>query len=288
MNSDKMVNYAIYAFNARHAEATNTIRYGDLEIVLRDGVFHFVSRGGARISNIREINFFGNLSLSLMGLTDDVTQIPPEYQRFYAMSALSKLIQLGQFQLTEGFISDFLGRISSNENSVQAINIDLTTINNSVETINISISTINNAIQTIESEINNILLSIEDIQYLDQIKTDVENLLNDATQMQQDIQTIKDNISVLDNWEHMQDQVDSLNTTIGNLQTQILNHTHTVSQITDFNTQTTLNLLTSDKNINTRNLNLSLTGGNQIITWINNNIPFLFQTITANSMSSVK
>ena len=58
MNSNKIVNTAILAFNARHAVTADRIRHGDLEIILRDGLFYFISRGGARIANIREIQFY--------------------------------------------------------------------------------------------------------------------------------------------------------------------------------------------------------------------------------------
>ncbi|EAX88618.1 hypothetical protein TVAG_167650 [Trichomonas vaginalis G3] len=45
------------------------------------------------------------------GITDDISKIPFEDQRFYALNAFPKMIKIGKFDLNEKFIQDFLNNI---------------------------------------------------------------------------------------------------------------------------------------------------------------------------------
>ncbi|KAI5505726.1 phage tail repeat-like family, partial [Trichomonas vaginalis G3] len=100
--------YAIYAYNSKTAEQTQRLKYGDLEIVLKNDHFEFVCKGGAVISNIKEILFMNS---KIKGITDDITSIPPEEQRYYALNAFPKVLKIGRFNLNEEFIKGFLNDI---------------------------------------------------------------------------------------------------------------------------------------------------------------------------------
>ncbi|KAI5509647.1 phage tail repeat-like family [Trichomonas vaginalis G3] len=104
----QLITYAIYAYNSKTAEQTQRLKYGDLEIVLKNGHFEFVCKGGAMISNIKEILFMNS---KIKGITDDITSIPPEEQRYYALNAFPKVLKIGRFNLNEEFIEDFLNDI---------------------------------------------------------------------------------------------------------------------------------------------------------------------------------
>ncbi|EAX97036.1 hypothetical protein TVAG_315380 [Trichomonas vaginalis G3] len=102
------ITYAIYAYNSKTAEQTQRLKYGDLEIVLKNDHFEFVCKGGAVISNIKEILFMNS---KIKGITDDITSIPPEEQRYYALNAFPKVLKIGRFNLNEEFIKGFLNDI---------------------------------------------------------------------------------------------------------------------------------------------------------------------------------
>ncbi|KAI5548039.1 phage tail repeat-like family [Trichomonas vaginalis G3] len=102
------ITYAIYAYNSKTAEQTQRLKYGDLEIVLKNEHFEFVCKGGAVISNIKEILFMNS---KIKGITDDITSIPPEEQRYYALNAFPKVLKIGRFNLNEEFIEGFLNVI---------------------------------------------------------------------------------------------------------------------------------------------------------------------------------
>ncbi|KAI5531998.1 hypothetical protein TVAGG3_0361960, partial [Trichomonas vaginalis G3] len=102
------ITYAIYAYNSKMAEQTQRLKYGDLEIVLKNDRFEFVCKGGAVISNIKEILFMNS---KIKGITDDITSIPPEEQRYYALNAFPKVLKIGRFNLNEEFIKGFLNDI---------------------------------------------------------------------------------------------------------------------------------------------------------------------------------
>ncbi|KAI5502790.1 phage tail repeat-like family [Trichomonas vaginalis G3] len=102
------ITYAIYAYNSKTAEQTQRLKYGDLEIVLKNEHFEFVCKGGAVISNIKEILFMNS---KIKGITDDITSIPPEEQRYYALNAFPKVLKIGRFNLNEEFIEGFLNNI---------------------------------------------------------------------------------------------------------------------------------------------------------------------------------
>ncbi|KAI5531166.1 phage tail repeat-like family, partial [Trichomonas vaginalis G3] len=102
------ITYAIYAYNSKTAEQTQMLKYGDLEIVLKNDHFEFVCKGGAVISNIKEILFMNS---KIKGITDDITSIPPEEQRYYALNAFPKVLKIGRFNLNEEFIKGFLNDI---------------------------------------------------------------------------------------------------------------------------------------------------------------------------------
>ncbi|KAI5508463.1 phage tail repeat-like family [Trichomonas vaginalis G3] len=102
------ITYAIYAYNSKMAEQTQRLKYGDLEIVLKNDHFEFVCKGGAVISNIKEILFMNS---KIKGITDDITSIPPEEQRYYALNAFPKVLKIGRFNLNEEFIKGFLNDI---------------------------------------------------------------------------------------------------------------------------------------------------------------------------------
>ncbi|KAI5523340.1 keratin-associated protein family [Trichomonas vaginalis G3] len=102
------ITYAIYAYNSKTAEQTQRLKYGDLEIVLKNEYFEFVCKGGAVISNIKEILFMNS---KIKGITDDITSIPPEEQRYYALNAFPKVLKIGRFNLNEEFIEGFLNDI---------------------------------------------------------------------------------------------------------------------------------------------------------------------------------
>ncbi|KAI5546572.1 keratin-associated protein family [Trichomonas vaginalis G3] len=102
------ITYAIYAYNSKTAEQTQRLKYGDLEIVLKNDRFEFVCKGGAVISNIKEILFMNS---KIKGITDDITSIPPEEQRYYALNAFPKVLKIGRFNLNEEFIEGFLNGI---------------------------------------------------------------------------------------------------------------------------------------------------------------------------------
>ncbi|KAI5518798.1 phage tail repeat-like family [Trichomonas vaginalis G3] len=102
------ITYAIYAYNSKTAEQTQRLKYGDLEIVLKNDRFEFVCKGGAVISNIKEILFMNS---KIKGITDDITSIPPEEQRYYALNAFPTVLKIGRFNLNEEFIEGFLNDI---------------------------------------------------------------------------------------------------------------------------------------------------------------------------------
>ncbi|KAI5512878.1 hypothetical protein TVAGG3_0756100, partial [Trichomonas vaginalis G3] len=102
------ITYAIYAYNSKTAEQTQRLKYGDLEIVLKNDHFEFVCKGGTVISNIKEILFMNS---KIKGITDDITSIPPEEQRYYALNAFPKVLKIGRFNLNEEFIKGFLNDI---------------------------------------------------------------------------------------------------------------------------------------------------------------------------------
>ncbi|KAI5483893.1 hypothetical protein TVAGG3_0903780, partial [Trichomonas vaginalis G3] len=102
------ITYAIYTYNSKTAEQTQRLKYGDLEIVLKNDHFEFVCKGGAVISNIKEILFMNS---KIKGITDDITSIPPEEQRYYALNAFPKVLKIGRFNLNEEFIEGFLNDI---------------------------------------------------------------------------------------------------------------------------------------------------------------------------------
>ncbi|KAI5552987.1 hypothetical protein TVAGG3_0235890, partial [Trichomonas vaginalis G3] len=102
------ITYATYAYNSKTAEQTQMLKYGDLEIVLKNDHFEFVCKGGAVISNIKEILFMNS---KIKGITDDITSIPPEEQRYYALNAFPKVLKIGRFNLNEEFIKGFLNDI---------------------------------------------------------------------------------------------------------------------------------------------------------------------------------
>ncbi|KAI5550106.1 phage tail repeat-like family [Trichomonas vaginalis G3] len=102
------ITYATYAYNSKTAEQTQRLKYGDLEIVLKNDRFEFVCKGGAVISNIKEILFMNS---KIKGITDDITSIPPEEQRYYALNAFPKVLKIGRFNLNEEFIEGFLNDI---------------------------------------------------------------------------------------------------------------------------------------------------------------------------------
>ncbi|KAI5491335.1 phage tail repeat-like family [Trichomonas vaginalis G3] len=102
------ITYAIYAYNSKTAEQTQRLKYGDLEIVLKNEHFEFVCKGGAVISNIKEILFMNS---KIKGITDDITSIPPEEQRYYALNAFPKVLKIGRFNLNEEFIEGFLNEL---------------------------------------------------------------------------------------------------------------------------------------------------------------------------------
>ncbi|KAI5527410.1 phage tail repeat-like family, partial [Trichomonas vaginalis G3] len=102
------ITYATYAYNSKTAEQTQRLKYGDLEIVLKNDHFEFVCKGGAVISNIKEILFMNS---KIKGITDDITSIPPEEQRYYALNAFPKVLKIGRFNLNEEFIEGFLNDI---------------------------------------------------------------------------------------------------------------------------------------------------------------------------------
>ncbi|KAI5551732.1 hypothetical protein TVAGG3_0218380 [Trichomonas vaginalis G3] len=102
------ITYAIYAYNSKTAEQTQRLKYGDLEIVLKNDYFEFVCKGGVVISNIKEILFMNS---KIKGITDDITSIPPEEQRYYALNAFPKVLKIGRFSLNEEFIKGFLNDI---------------------------------------------------------------------------------------------------------------------------------------------------------------------------------
>ncbi|KAI5499572.1 phage tail repeat-like family [Trichomonas vaginalis G3] len=102
------ITYAIYAYNSKTSEQTQRLKYGDLEIVLKNDHFEFVCKGGAVISNIKEILFMNS---KIKGITDDITSIPPEEQRYYALNAFPKVLKIGRFNLNEEFIEGFLNDI---------------------------------------------------------------------------------------------------------------------------------------------------------------------------------
>ncbi|KAI5511748.1 phage tail repeat-like family [Trichomonas vaginalis G3] len=109
------ITYAIYAYNSKTAEQTQRLKYGDLEIVLKNDHFEFVCKGGAVISNIKEILFMNS---KIKGITDDITSIPPEEQRYYALNAFPKVLKIGRFNLNEEFIEGFLNDIMKKANLV--------------------------------------------------------------------------------------------------------------------------------------------------------------------------
>ena len=119
------VPYATYAFNAKQSESTIKLKYGDLEILLKDGKLQFISKGGAIISNIKEIIFMNS---KIRGITDDITSIPPEEQRYYALNAFPKILKIGKYDLNESFITNFLNDISNK--------VDKLTFKNEVKQIN--------------------------------------------------------------------------------------------------------------------------------------------------------
>ncbi|KAI5505417.1 phage tail repeat-like family, partial [Trichomonas vaginalis G3] len=51
------------------------------------------------------------MNSKIKGITDDITSIPPEEQRYYALNAFPKVLKIGRFNLNEEFIKGFLNDI---------------------------------------------------------------------------------------------------------------------------------------------------------------------------------
>ncbi|KAI5520530.1 phage tail repeat-like family [Trichomonas vaginalis G3] len=51
------------------------------------------------------------MNSKIKGITDDITSIPPEEQRYYALNAFPKVLKIGRFNLNEEFIEGFLNDI---------------------------------------------------------------------------------------------------------------------------------------------------------------------------------
>ncbi|KAI5540231.1 phage tail repeat-like family, partial [Trichomonas vaginalis G3] len=51
------------------------------------------------------------MNSKIKGITDDITSIPPEEQRYYAFNAFPKVLKIGRFNLNEEFIKGFLNDI---------------------------------------------------------------------------------------------------------------------------------------------------------------------------------
>ena len=69
------------------------------------GCILFCLKNGAKLTNIRQINFTTSI---LKGTTSDITTISPEEQKYYALSVFPKNITIGGSQFTEAFIEAFL------------------------------------------------------------------------------------------------------------------------------------------------------------------------------------
>ena len=73
------------------------------------------------------------MNSKIKGITDDITSIPPEEQRYYALNAFPKILKIGKYDLNESFITNFLNDISNKvdkltfENEVKQINDELNT-----------------------------------------------------------------------------------------------------------------------------------------------------------------
>ena len=135
MNSNQIV-FATFAHHARKADSTNSLIYGDLEISLREGAFYFVSKNGAKLTNIRQINFTTSI---LKGITSDITTISPEEQKYYALSAFPKIITIGRYQLCEAFIENMLKSIDQKVDKIE-MDIDMNKIHLSIKEILVDLS----------------------------------------------------------------------------------------------------------------------------------------------------
>ncbi|KAI5488529.1 phage tail repeat-like family [Trichomonas vaginalis G3] len=51
------------------------------------------------------------MNSKIKGITDDITSIPPEEQRYYALNAFPKVLKIGRFNFNEEFIKGFLNDI---------------------------------------------------------------------------------------------------------------------------------------------------------------------------------
>ncbi|KAI5502372.1 phage tail repeat-like family, partial [Trichomonas vaginalis G3] len=58
------------------------------------------------------------MNSKIKGITDDITSIPPEEQRYYALNAFPKVLKIGRFNLNEEFIKGFLNDIMKKANLV--------------------------------------------------------------------------------------------------------------------------------------------------------------------------
>ena len=155
MNSNQIV-YATYAHHAKKSDSTHSITYGDLEICLREGAFYFVSKNGAKITNIRQINFTTSI---LKGITSDITTISPEEQKYYALSAFPKVISIGRYKFCEEFIENFLNSIDQKADRIHthAIN-DITNLQTELNNRSLTTHTHTLAISNItnlQTELNN-------------------------------------------------------------------------------------------------------------------------------------
>ena len=180
------VPYATYAFNAKQSESTIKLKYGDLEILLKDGKFQFISKGGAIISNIKEIIFMNS---KIRGITDDITSIPPEEQRYYALNAFPKILKIGKYDLNESFITNFLNDISNKvdkltfENEVKQINDELNT-KASVEYVNeelmkkVDVSVYESDKAKINDELNTKAEKNHTHPYFELLRVDKLNIIN--------------------------------------------------------------------------------------------------------------
>ncbi|EAX96885.1 hypothetical protein TVAG_133850 [Trichomonas vaginalis G3] len=56
------------------------------------------------------------MNSKIKGITDDITSIPPEEQRYYALNAFPKVLKIGRFNLNEEFIEGFLNDIMKKAN----------------------------------------------------------------------------------------------------------------------------------------------------------------------------
>ena len=120
-----------FAHHARKADSTNSLIFGDLEKCLHEGAFYFISKNGAKYTNIGQINF--TISI-LKGITSDITTISPEEQKYYVLSAFPKIITIGRYQLCEAFIENMLKSIDQKADRIE-IDTDINKIHFSIRAV---------------------------------------------------------------------------------------------------------------------------------------------------------